>query len=211
VGRLRPCSRPSGRPWSFYISLLNVSGVDQTGNKPVPFQYVVERNRVDAGRFHGHGCNAITHQSFGHLLPIRRHRHEDSPAPISSPAAFGSRNHPKSCLSCARCVSCLPGFALPGFACGFFWLAIASPFLLMQRPGCTNESTLLNGISPRAGQTVTTVWRTEPGTTLINAFNSTTVLSAYFRTCALNRVHRNAAPARLPSCTAPPKRVPCGV
>jgi hypothetical protein len=30
-------------------------------------------------------------------------------------------------------------------------------------------------------QTVTTVWRTELGTTLLNGFNSTTVESAYFR------------------------------
>ena len=37
------------------------------------------------------------------------------------------------------------------------------------------------GISRRAGQTVTTLWRTELGTTLVIGFNSTTVLSAYFR------------------------------
>jgi len=43
------------------------------------------------------------------------------------------------------------------------------------------ESTLWIGISLRAGQTVTTVWRTEPGTTLVSGFNSTTVFSAYFR------------------------------
>jgi len=30
-------------------------------------------------------------------------------------------------------------------------------------------------------QTVTTVWRTELGTTLLNGFNSTTDVSAYFR------------------------------
>ena len=34
-------------------------------------------------------------------------------------------------------------------------------------------------------QTVTTVWRTELGTTLLNGFNSTTVESAYFRLPAL--------------------------
>ena len=34
-------------------------------------------------------------------------------------------------------------------------------------------------------QTITTVWRTELGTTLLIGFNSTTVLTAYFRSLGI--------------------------
>ena len=40
-------------------------------------------------------------------------------------------------------------------------------------------------------QAVTTVWRTELGTTLLNGFNSTTDLSAYFRYLCLHQSARN--------------------
>jgi hypothetical protein len=90
----------------------------------------------------------------------------------------------------ASACSCLPPASavvpLPALASA----ASPSPLPLRQRPGRAYESTLLTGISLSAGQTVTTVWRTEPGTTLIVGFNSTTVLSAYFRTCAFTTVHR---------------------
>ena len=73
---------------------------------------------------------------------------------------------------------------LPWPAAAFFFTAtfrrfgcvdIAYPFPL--RPGqvAQNESTLLIGISLNAAQTVTTVWRTEPGTMLVVGFDSTTV------------------------------------
>src|SRR5208282_1633109 len=99
---------------------------------------------------------------------------------------------PASSLSFAAAVcSCRPLSSV------FRVLPAASPYStslqplpLRPRPGRANESTLLIGISLKPAQTVTTVWRTEPGTTLIVGFNSTTVLSAYFRTCAFISVHR---------------------
>src|SRR5260370_41868563 len=47
-------------------------------------------------------------------------------------------------------------------------------------------------------QTVTTVWRTELGTTLLIGFNSTTVLSAYFRHLGIPSLPRNTAPSSSP-------------
>jgi hypothetical protein len=43
------------------------------------------------------------------------------------------------------------------------------------------EDTLSNGISLSLTQTVTTVWRTELGTTLLIGLFRTTAVSAYFR------------------------------
>src|ERR1019366_8162834 len=85
------------------------------------------------------------------------------------------------------------------------------PLPLRQRPGRANESTLLIGISLRADQAVTTVWRTEPGTTLIVGVNSTTAMSAYFRTCAFTSVHLKRPLAPIAStCPARAHRVhPC--
>jgi len=47
-------------------------------------------------------------------------------------------------------------------------------------------------------QTVTTVWRTELGTTLLNGFNSTTDESAYFRYLCFISLQRTASSRQVP-------------
>jgi hypothetical protein len=47
-------------------------------------------------------------------------------------------------------------------------------------------------------QTVTTVWRTELGTTLLNGFNSTTDESAYFRYLCFISLQRTAGSRQVP-------------
>ena len=64
------------------------------------------------------------------------------------------------------------------------------PFILSAQAEAKsrNEGTLLKGISLQClPQAVTTVWRTELGTTLLNGLDSTTDRSAYFRYLCSNQ------------------------
>jgi hypothetical protein len=58
-------------------------------------------------------------------------------------------------------------------------------------------------------QTVTTVWRTELGTTLLIGFNSTTVLTAYFRSLSIPSLPQTPASRQVPRQYGLAPRVPC--
>ena len=107
-------------------------------------------------------------------------------APISIPPAFGSKSGrpsrhipfrlrprlplPASAFSSADSGGC--------FFCLGIHLILATQATAKSRKGKHSFNRNQPGVLP---QTVTTVWRTELGTTLLIGFNSTTGLSAYFR------------------------------
>src|ERR1035438_2673935 len=224
---LQPLAFMPVRPPSRHI--FHVSGVYQTRRDPVALQYVVERNPIDSCGFHGYRGDATTNQPSGHLLQIRREgwenphgilipvrRHSDEDFSRANVDTSGIRMKKGTVVQLHPFLS-PPLFALAGYSLlfsGFFRLLLLTEHRLSSSAQATarsrNESTLLIGISLSADQTVTTVWRTEPGTTLVVGFNSTTDISAYFRTCAFTSVHpRRSRLSRPPartnflSCMAP--------
>src|SRR6516164_6272903 len=79
----------------------------------------------------------------------------------------------------------LPGHAIFPFGSGRAKLRKSKYSFDGNQPGC-------------CPQALTTVWRTELGTTLQNGFNSTTVLSAYFRCLRSPSLQRAADSRQVP-------------
>src|SRR5450631_3393391 len=165
------------------------------------FQHVVGRNPVHPRRFHRHRGDATTHQPLRHLhqvfgegreyphrmlIPVRRDGYKDfsrsnidsrrirlqnrtvlQTHPFSFPAPFVFARL-SFLLSGLSRMLLLSGHAPHSFCSGIGQVAQIEYSLEGNQPGV---------LSPA----VTTVWRTELGTTLLDGFNSTTDISAYFR------------------------------
>ena len=67
------------------------------------FQYVIERNPIDSGGFHGHCGDATTHQPFGHLLQIRREGRENAHGILIPVRRHGDEDFPRADVD-SRCI-----------------------------------------------------------------------------------------------------------
>ena len=174
--------------------VFHVTGIHQTWLDPVLFQHIVDRNPVHPRALHGDRRDATTHQPPGHrlqvfgerrthphrvLVPIRRYRYKDLPRANIHPAGIGLQK--RAVIQAHPFASSTP-----------FAFARLRPFLGLWRmlllfghiPDLSTQATAKSrkwkysfkrnqpGVLT---QTVTTVWRTELGTTLLIGFNSTTV------------------------------------
>src|ERR1017187_227594 len=123
-------------------------------------------------------------------------------APISIPPALGSRSGRSSRHIPLRLRPRLPllAFALSSasgacFSCSDIYLTLSTQATAKSRKWKYSFKRNQPGVLP---QTVTTVWRTELGTTLLIGFNSTTVLSAYFRYLGIHQCPATAAMRQVP-------------
>src|ERR1019366_2073452 len=74
--------------------IFHVPRIYQTRRDSVLFQYIVERNPIDSGGFHGHRSDATTHQPSGHLLQIRSERWENADRILIPVRRYGDEDFP---------------------------------------------------------------------------------------------------------------------
>ena len=134
-------------------------------------------------------------------------------APISIPPAFGSKSGRPSRHIPFRLRPRLPLLALAlssasgaCFCCSDIYLSLSTQATAKSRKGKHSFNRNQPGMLP---QTVTTVWRTKLGTTLLIGFNSTTASSAYFRFLGPPSLPRTSPSRQVPRQYGLASRVPC--
>src|SRR4030095_9831249 len=192
--------------------VLHVSRIHQTRLDPVSFQHVVHRNPIHSSGLHCRRGDATIHQPFGHLvqiageglalsdgmlIPVHRHGYidlsgSDVYAPTHSARMPNGPVAPTGSVLLFACCGLVSDLRRESPATWFYLTLRFLPLWQPAKPRKRRYSSRRNQ-SGMVLRTVTTVWCTELGTTLLIGFESTTVIPAYFRCLSPSSVHQPAA------------------
>jgi hypothetical protein len=123
-------------------------------------------------------------------------------APMSMPAAFGSNIEPPGCPDRFGCLLrwplADPGPRRPRTSCCCVFLDMPIPFALATGQAAQTKDSFNRNQFGMLLRTVTTVWCTGLGTTLLIGFESTTIIPAYFRCLSPSSVLPSAGLSHVP-------------
>src|SRR3982751_4503959 len=175
-------------------NVFHVPCIGQTRSDSVGFQNVVERNPINAGRFHGYGCDSAGFQPLDHRVQIFSERIEYSHWAFVAVGRHGHKNLPRSNIDAASVrlqtrpvfpTHPLPLFPPAGLSHRFRLVSLSLLFILrhylsllwLQATARSRSKRVLFGSeSTYMREAVTTVWRTKPGTKLSIGLRTTAPL-----------------------------------
>src|SRR6266496_4475612 len=187
---------PIGAPPRY---VFHATSVHHAGLHPVLLQHIAGRNPVHPRALHGCRGDATTHQPLRHFLQIFGEGCEYPHRMLIAVRWHGYKDFPRTdintCCVCFQYGSAFQAHPFPSSASFAFarrdlFAGLFGILLLLGHAfyplGSGRGQVAQIRYSPNWNQpgvltqAVTTVWRTELGTTLLNGFNSTTDRSAYF-------------------------------